>query len=664
MKKYFISIVILLVCAIAYSAPGDKTIVGPFNGFGNISTVSGIVKATKPNDSWNLIGVKNNITASGKTITITGFNNISGMSGSAAKLDPGSNINGVHYDGSTDITIPVIGSVPFPNISSAVNPVFVPYSSATKDVDLNGKHLVNVNHLGIGSNALPDVLIRAIGDNGTLSRISMRGYSNDSSSSSIRVSKFRGTLLSPSTVLSGDSLGKFEVGGYSAFGVDGLPASIIEGTATEDWTLLHNGSNMLFKVTANGTLGPATALTLNQDKSATFSASVNIAGTAGTGYITLSSQSTNPTAPPAGTLLLHSATTQGFTRLEQDNEAPTNLVLGRDNVFIAKNTSGSTINPGQPVYVTGSTGNVPNIGLSKADSTTTVPAIGVALDSIANNAFGQVMHTGIISGVNTSAYLTGDNLWVSPSIAGGLVNARPTYPYLIQRIGKVLVSGVGNGSIQVVTAPFIGGMESGTTSSWQSSGTVTGTQLISNVATGTPPLSVTSTTPVANLNIGGSAAKLTTPVNINSVPFDGSTNIQTATANTSDYTSGTFTPILSFGVGTIGITYSRQVGTYTKIGNRVFYNVTITLTSKGSSTGTAVISGLPITSSSVTNNFSTASIYADSMSSGLTQFIDCYILTTATTINLAKLVNGTSTLLADTDFTDSTILVITGNYPI
>ena len=38
---------------------------------------------------------------------------------------------------------------------------------------------------------------------------------------------------------------------------------------------------------------------------------------------------------------------------------------------------------------------------------------------------------------------------------------------------------------------------------------LTGTQLISNIATGTPPLSVTSTTPVPNLSIGGNAATVT-----------------------------------------------------------------------------------------------------------------------------------------------------------
>jgi hypothetical protein len=46
------------------------------------------------------------------------------------------------------------------------------------------------------------------------------------------------------------------------------------------------------------------------------------------------------------------------------------------------------------------------------------------------------------------------------------------------------------------------------------SGSVTASQLTSNVATGTAPLVVTSTTPVANLNIGGNAANVTGSVAI------------------------------------------------------------------------------------------------------------------------------------------------------
>jgi hypothetical protein len=59
--------------------------------------------------------------------------------------------------------------------------------------------------------------------------------------------------------------------------------------------------------------------------------------------------------------------------------------------------------------------------------------------------------------------------------------------------------------------------------------------------------------------------------------------------------TGSWTPTLTFGGGSTGITYSSQAGAYTRIGNRVFCEGSIILTNKGSSVGAASISGLPFT---------------------------------------------------------------------
>ena len=70
-------------------------------------------------------------------------------------------------------------------------------------------------------------------------------------------------------------------------------------------------------------------------------------------------------------------------------------------------------------------------------------------------------------------------------------------------------------------------------------------------------------------------------------------------ANTlDDYEEGTWTPAIRFSGGTTGITYGTRVGKYTKIGNFVSYAGQLTLTSKGSSTGSVFITGLPFTTSS------------------------------------------------------------------
>ena len=62
-----------------------------------------------------------------------------------------------------------------------------------------------------------------------------------------------------------------------------------------------------------------------------------------------------------------------------------------------------------------------------------------------------------------------------------------------------------------------------------------------------------------------------------------------------DYEEGTWTPQLEFGGGSTGLT-GTQLGSYTKIGNRVYILCSVVLTAKGTSTGVAKITGLPFTS--------------------------------------------------------------------
>lgn len=55
-----------------------------------------------------------------------------------------------------------------------------------------------------------------------------------------------------------------------------------------------------------------------------------------------------------------------------------------------------------------------------------------------------------------------------------------------------------------------------------------------------------------------------------------------------------FTPVLEFGGATTGITYSLQAGRFLQIGKLVFVSLNLILTSKGSASGNATISGLPV----------------------------------------------------------------------
>jgi hypothetical protein len=77
------------------------------------------------------------------------------------------------------------------------------------------------------------------------------------------------------------------------------------------------------------------------------------------------------------------------------------------------------------------------------------------------------------------------------------------------------------------------------------------------------------------------------------------TQSASSNANTlDDYEEGTWTPTVTFGGASVGITYNTTFtgATYTKIGNRVCISGFLLLTNKGSSTGSARIANLPFTS--------------------------------------------------------------------
>lgn len=78
-------------------------------------------------------------------------------------------------------------------------------------------------------------------------------------------------------------------------------------------------------------------------------------------------------------------------------------------------------------------------------------------------------------------------------------------------------------------------------------------------------------------------------------------NTDNADPDTLDwYEEGSFTPALAFGGATTGITYTTQVGTFTRIGDRVYFEIEIVLSNNGSASGNVTVTGLPYAASSTT----------------------------------------------------------------
>ena len=128
-----------------------------------------------------------------------------------------------------------------------------------------------------------------------------------------------------------------------------------------------------------------------------------------------------------------------------------------------------------------------------------------------------------------------------------------------------------------------------------------------------------------------------------------------------DSPSGTFTPYLTFGGATTGITYTLQFGYYQLVGKRCDFSLRITLSSKGTATGIAVVNGLPFTSFSSSSTMSALAIAISSIT--YTGFPQALVVTSATSISLQYANEaGTTTNMTDTNFSNGSILVINGSY--
>ena len=113
-------------------------------------------------------------------------------------------------------------------------------------------------------------------------------------------------------------------------------------------------------------------------------------------------------------------------------------IYSLNTTVVGKNVSGGTIEKGTPLFFTGSgvAGNV--VGLIPADAgdATLMPAGGIAGEQILDEEEGVILLDGFINGVDTSLFLTGEEIYVG--VGGGYTNEAPTgSANLIQKLGNV-----------------------------------------------------------------------------------------------------------------------------------------------------------------------------------------------------------------------------------
>lgn len=128
------------------------------------------------------------------------------------------------------------------------------------------------------------------------------------------------------------------------------------------------------------------------------------------------------------------------------------MQIGQEELVLVYNNTGVTIPNGKCVYPTGANGDMPTVALAKADNEITAKVLGMTTQDIPNGASGFVTNRGIVHNVDTSTFSVGQELYLSPTVAGEHTATAPTDPtQIVVRIGRVLIVNATTGSIYIRT---------------------------------------------------------------------------------------------------------------------------------------------------------------------------------------------------------------------
>jgi hypothetical protein len=159
----------------------------------------------------------------------------------------------------------------------------------------------------------------------------------------------------------------------------------------------------------------------------------------------------NTVTPQAGRLFFDDENnSMSYNPITTNNDVT--LQIGQESWIRVLNNTGSQINNGQVVHITGATSGVPTVTLAIAsgDTNTTFHVDGVATHDIADGDYGFITHFGLVRGLNLTAFTLGEVVYLSQTTYGGLttqsnlnITGRTT------EIGHVLDNSSG-GTIQVL----------------------------------------------------------------------------------------------------------------------------------------------------------------------------------------------------------------------
>ncbi len=138
---------------------------------------------------------------------------------------------------------------------------------------------------------------------------------------------------------------------------------------------------------------------------------------------------------------------------------------------------------------------------------------------------------------------------------------------------------------------------------------------------------------------GNPTLALTSTIYVSGISFDSGSN------TLSSYIEGTYSPTVTNTGSAPTVTYTQQVGRYTRTGNRVVCNGVINLATYTAGTGDTQVSAFPITSNNTANNNSLCAVSLASVTAGASVLWYTLVLPpNATSADISGIRSATTTL--------------------
>lgn len=158
----------------------------------------------------------------------------------------------------------------------------------------------------------------------------------------------------------------------------------------------------------------------------------------------------NPTQADDGKILFYDS--------ELNNWTSDDTVTHGTVIINGKKSTAGSISKGTPVYLVGFDNDIHTVEVANANSSTTMPVIGLAAEDLDNTNSKHIITFGKLTGVDTSSFSQNDVLYVDTT-NGGLTTTRPTGSgSQIQRIAKVLKVGTTDGQMLVFNTARTAGL--------------------------------------------------------------------------------------------------------------------------------------------------------------------------------------------------------------